>query len=187
MRLLLAAVCCLFASTALAQQPPFLLGQGLPVERKSAASPRWFDNYTVGSIVRAQTAAPSWVFGIAAEAWAEPSATEALLVGLEAAVINESPTNMLPKVGLAVVFKTRADGAPPTQGPQNFDSRAIFLSAQTGTGWSRGLVVERGAVAHALIDLSDLGDAACSLPVLRTPKHDILLDCETGALVSRPR
>jgi hypothetical protein len=105
-----------------------------------------------------------WAFGMASEAWAQPG-SRSILVALEAAVINEEPTNTLPKIANNAVMKNRADGGAMPALPMNANSIAYWVTAQPGTGFERGLVFDRVSLMAqqgrpAAIDLSDLDDAA---------------------------
>jgi hypothetical protein len=121
-------------------------------------------DYTVGALISVRHAAgvDQWAFGIASEAWARPGA-RSLLVGVEAAVINEEPANPYPKIANNAVIKNRADGAPQVDVPMNANSIAYWVSAQPGTGFERGLAFDRHSLLAvgkrpAAIDLSDLPD-----------------------------
>ena len=103
-----------------------------------------------------------WAFGVAAEAWAQPG-SRSVLVGLEAAVINEEPGNLYPKIANNAVMKNRADGGANPGQPMNTNSIAYWVTAQPGTGFERGLVfdgvsLKSGAGRPAAIDLSDIPD-----------------------------
>ena len=103
-----------------------------------------------------------WAFGAATEAWAQPG-SRSILVGLENSVINEEPTNTYPKIANNAVMKNRADGAPMPAGLLNANSIAYWITAQPGTGFERGLVFDRDALAAAsgrpvAVDLSDIPD-----------------------------
>jgi hypothetical protein len=103
-----------------------------------------------------------WAFGVAAEAWASPG-SRSILVGLEAAVINEEPTNQYPKIANNAVIKNRVDGGADPGDPMNANSIAYWISAQPGTGFERGLVFDRDSLVAksgrpAAIDLSDIPD-----------------------------
>ncbi len=103
-----------------------------------------------------------WAFGVAAEAWAQPG-SRSVLVGLEAAVINEEPGNLYPKIANNAVMKNRADGAANPGQPMNANSIAYWVTAQPGTGFERGLVfdgvsLKSGTGRPAAIDLSDIPD-----------------------------
>jgi hypothetical protein len=105
-----------------------------------------------------------WAFGVAAEAWAMPG-SHSTLVGVEASVINQEPTNLRMKIASNAVFKNRLDGADDPGEPMNDNSIAYWVTAQPGTGFERGLVFDRGSLATraerrpAVIDLSDMSDA----------------------------
>jgi hypothetical protein len=86
------------------------------------------------------------------------------LIALEAAVVNEDPGNLMAKIASNAVIKNRADGAAPNNVPMNANSIAYWVSAQSGTGFERGLVFGRNALLAvgkrpAAIDL-DLPDEA---------------------------
>ena len=78
-------------------------------------------------------------------------------------MINEEPSNAYPKIANNAVMKNRADGAPDPGAPLNANSIAYWITAQPGTGFERGLVFDRSALAATTdrpvaIDLSDLSD-----------------------------
>jgi hypothetical protein len=105
-----------------------------------------------------------WAFGAATEAWAMPG-SRSVLVGIEAAVINEEPLNVYPKVANNAVMKNRSDEKADPGAPLNANSIAYWITAQPGTGFERGLVFGRGALMKvagraAAIDLSDIPDEA---------------------------
>lgn len=119
---------------------------------------------TVGAIFSARHTAGvhAWAMGAVTEAWAMP-ASKSILVGFESAVVNEEPTNPYPKVAVNAVMKNRADDGPMPKAPYNANSIAYWVTAQTGTGFERGLVFDRDSLAAvgkrpAVIDLSDLPD-----------------------------
>jgi hypothetical protein len=104
-----------------------------------------------------------WAFGVAAEAWAMPG-SRSVLVGVEAAVINQEPTNHYFKIASNAVMKNRPDGAPDVGQPMNANTIAYWVTAQSGTGFERGLVFGRDSLLATAsrpvaIDLSDLPDA----------------------------
>jgi len=85
-------------------------------------------------------------WGIATEAWSNADGY-ATLIGGELSVIQQSPTNANPNVGVNAVFKNRPDNqthptAPVVDGSlYNFDSSAFFSSSQArpsggGAAWS---------------------------------------------------
>ena len=146
-----------------ATQPGIAYGFGASVLR-SGGSPTALDDFTVGAQLTARNAAGvnQWAFGAATEAWALPG-SRSVLVGLESAVINEEPANLYPKVANNAVMKNRADGGVDPGQPMNANSIAYWISAQTGTGFERGLVFDAHALAMAAgrpaaIDLSDIPD-----------------------------
>jgi len=103
-----------------------------------------------------------WAFGVAAEAWAQPG-SRSVLVGLEAAVINEEPGNLYPKIANNAVMKNRADGGINPGRPMNANSIAYWITAQPGTGFERGLVFDSVSLKATnarpvAIDLSDVPD-----------------------------
>jgi len=126
-------------------------------------------DYTVGGQFTARNAAGQdrWAFGVVSEAWALPG-SRSVLVGNEAAVINEEPSNTYPKVANNAIFKNRADNGVDPGVPMNAGSIAYWVSAQSGTGFERGLVFAEGSLTSdkeaanppAAIDLSDLSDEA---------------------------
>jgi len=106
---------------------------------------------TVGMFGSGQgaTGVTSEVWGIVSQAIAQPGCTSTLVAG-EHGTANMSNNNTSPKVGLYVVFKDRADGAPGTTqalgaNQFNYNTKAIQIAAQqrstTGEfcGWRRGL------------------------------------------------
>jgi hypothetical protein len=121
-------------------------------------------DFTVAAQFTAQNGAGvhQWAFGLASEAWALPG-SRSILVGIESAVINEEPTNAYPKIAVNAVMKNRADQGVDPGAASNANSIAFWISAQTGTGFERGLVFDRNALAMpagrpAAIDLSDIPD-----------------------------
>jgi len=148
-------------------------------------------DYTVGALISVRHAAGvnHWAFGIASEAWARPGA-RSLLVGVEAAVINEEPDNLYPKIASNAVIKNRSDGAPQVDVPMNANSIAYWVSAQPGTGFERGLAFDRHSLLavgkrSAAIDLSDLPDEAIAQVDLIRIRKDVALryDPSTRQLV----
>jgi hypothetical protein len=138
-------------------------------------------DFTVGALISVRHAAgvDQWAFGIASEAWARPGA-RSLLVGIEAAVINEEPGNAYPKIANNAVIKNRADGAPQVDVPMNANSIAYWVSAQPGTGFERGLAFDRHSLLAvgkrpAAIDLSDLPDEAIGGVDLIRIRKDVAL------------
>jgi len=130
-----------------------------------------------------------WAFGAATEAWALPG-SRSILVGIEAAVINEEPSNAYPKIANNAVMKNRADGAPDPGQPMNANSVAYWVTAQPGTGFERGLVFDavslrRAGGRAAAIDLSDIPDDEIgSIDLIRIRKNVTLrYDVLSGQLV----
>jgi hypothetical protein len=115
---------------------------------RRAGSPGILEDYTVAAQLTAKNGAgvDQWAFGVAAEAWALPG-SRSILVGVEAAVINEEPANAYPKIAISAVMKNRADGGVDPGAPLNASSVAVWVSAQPGTGFERGLVFDRDALA----------------------------------------
>jgi hypothetical protein len=163
-----------FATSARADPPPYYavwsptapgIGYGFAASlTRSAGSPDALQDFTVGAQLTARNAAGvnQWAFGAATEAWALPG-SRSLLIGVEAAVINEEPANQYPKIALSAVMKNRADGGVDPGAPLNASSIAYWVSAQPGTGFERGLVFDRDSLAKpgsrpAAIDLSDIPD-----------------------------
>jgi hypothetical protein len=144
--------------------------------RTSGSTP--YADFTVAAQLTARNGAgvDQWAFGAATEAWAMPG-SRSILVGLEAAVINEEPTNDRLKIANNVVFKNRADGMPAPASPMNAASIAYWITAQPGTGFERGLVFDRGSLLSqherpAAIDLSDLSDHQIeSIDIIRIRKN----------------
>jgi hypothetical protein len=121
-------------------------------------------DFTVAAQLTAQNGpgVHQWAFGAAAEAWALPG-SRSILVGVESAVINEEPTNLYPKIAVNAVMKNRADGGVDPGAAMNANSVAVWVSAQPGTGFERGLVFDRDALhmeagRPAALDLSDIPD-----------------------------
>jgi hypothetical protein len=146
-----------------ATQPGIAYGFGASVLR-SGGSPTALDDFTVAAQLTARNGpgVHQWAFGAATEAWALLG-SRSLLVGLESAVINEEPTNLYPKVANNVVMKNRADDGVDPGEPMNANSIAYWISAQSGTGFERGLVFDTHALKMAggrpaAIDLSDIPD-----------------------------
>lgn len=130
-----------------------------------------------------------WAFGAATEAWALPG-SRSILVGLEAAVINEEPSNTYPKIANNAVMKNRADGAADPGQPMNANSVAYWVTAQPGTGFERGLVFDAVSLRKsggraAAIDLSDIPDEEIgSIDLIRIRKNVTLrYDPASGQLV----
>jgi hypothetical protein len=144
-------------------QPGFAYGFGADVLR-SGGSPFPLQDFTVAAQLTARNGpgVDQWAFGAATEAWAMPG-SRSVLVGLEAAVINEEPSNLYPKVANNAVMKNRADGRGDPGAPMNANSIAYWVTAQPGTGFERGLVFDADSLAQpagrpAAIDLSDIPD-----------------------------
>jgi hypothetical protein len=144
-------------------EPGFAYGFAANVDR-AGGSPLPLRDFTVAAQLSARNGpgVDQWAFGAATEAWALPG-SRSILVGLEAAVINEEPANPYPKVANNAVMKNRADGAPDPGQPMNASSIAYWVSAQPGTGFERGLVFDAHSLVQpggrpAAIDLSDLPD-----------------------------
>ena len=119
---------------------------------------------TVGGIFSARHVAGvhAWAIGAVTEAWAHPE-SRSVLVGFEAAVVNEEPANIFPKVAVNAVMKNRADNGVMPDAPYNANSIAYWVTAQPGTGFERGLVFDRDSLAAvgkraAVVDLSALPD-----------------------------
>ncbi len=132
--------------------------------RRSGGSSEILQDFTVAAQLTAQNGpgVHQWAFGAAAEAWALPG-SRSILVGVEAAVINEEPTNVYPKIAVNAVMKNRADRGVDPGTPMNANSIAVWISAQAGTGFERGLVFDRNALTTptgrpVAIDLSDVPD-----------------------------
>jgi hypothetical protein len=169
---LIAAVA--LSPTAYADQPPYVsvwepTQPGIAYAfagslRRNAGSSDILRDFTVAAQLTAQNGAGvhQWAFGVAAEAWALPG-SRSILVGIESAVINEEPTNLYPKIAVNAVMKNRVDGGVDPGEAMNTNSVAVWVSAQPGTGFERGLVFDRDALAMAAgrpaaIDLSDVPD-----------------------------
>ena len=146
-------------------EPGYTYGFAANVDR-AGGSPLPLSDFTVAAQLSARNGpgVDQWAFGAATEAWATRG-SRSILVGLEAAVINEEPTNLYPKIANNAVMKNRADrGADPGQ-PMNANSIAYWVSAQPGTGFERGLVFDAHSLVQpagrpAAIDLSDIPDEA---------------------------
>jgi hypothetical protein len=146
-------------------EPGIAYGFATSLTRVAGADERLHD-FTVAAQLTAKNGrgVEQWAFGAAAEAWALPG-SRSVLVGVEAAVINEEPTNYYPKVANNAVIKNRADGAADPGTAMNANSIAYWVTAQPGTGFERGLVFDRGALLKvggraAAIDFSDIPDDA---------------------------
>jgi hypothetical protein len=133
---------------------------------RTGGSPGPLRDFTVAAQFSARNGPgiEQWAFGGATEAWALPG-SRSILVGLEAAVINEESTNLYPKIANNAVMKNRADGAADPGQPMNANSIAYRVSAQPGTGFERGLVFDAHSLLRpggrpAAIDLSELPDEA---------------------------
>jgi hypothetical protein len=154
-----AAYFSIYATTA----PGFAYGFAANVDR-TGGSPLPLSDFTVAAQLSARNGPgiDQWAFGAATEAWALPG-SRSILVGLEAAVINEEPANLYPKVANNAVMKNRADGAADPGQPMNANSIAYWITAQPGTGFERGLVFDAHSLIQpagrpAAIDLSDIPD-----------------------------
>jgi hypothetical protein len=175
-RVLFSMLFAVFAlSPAARADPPSFMSVWEPVEpgiawgfagslRRGGGSSAILQDFTVAAQLTAQNGpgVHQWAFGAAAEAWALPG-SRSILVGVEASVINEEPTNVYPKIAVNAVMKNRADRGVDPGTPMNANSIAFWVSAQSGTGFERGLVFDRDAlVAPAgrpvAIDLSDVPD-----------------------------
>jgi hypothetical protein len=146
-------------------EPGFAYGFAANVDR-AGGSPLPLSDFTVAAQFSARNGGgvDQWAFGAATEAWATRG-SRSILVGLEAAVINEEPTNLYPKIANNAVMKNRADGDADPGQPMNAKSIAYWVSAQPGTGFERGLVFDAHSLVQpagrpAAIDLSDLPDEA---------------------------
>jgi len=131
---------------------------------RSAGSADVLQDYTVAAQLTAKNGpgVHQWAFGAATEAWALPG-SRSILVGVEAAVINEEPTNTYPKIAVNAVMKNRADGGENPGAPMNANSVALWVAAQPGTGFERGVVFDRDSLVRSgdrpvAIDLSDIPD-----------------------------
>ena len=175
-RIVTFVLCAMVASSAAAQSNPppyfsiydtadpgYAYGFGAFVSR-SGGSQFPLQDFTVAAQLSAQNGpgVNQWAFGAATEAWALPG-SQSVLVGLEAAVINEEPGNLYPKVANNAVMKNRADGRDDPGAPLNANSIAYWVTAQPGTGFERGLVFDTDSLAMpagrpAAIDLSDIPD-----------------------------
>ena len=141
-----------------------------------------YQDFTVAAQLTARNdrGIDQWAFGVAAEAWALPG-SRSILVGAEAAVINEEPSNLRAKVAINAVFKNRRDGGPDPGDAMNANSIAYWITAQPGTGFQRGLVFDRGSLftgearRPAAIDLSDLTDEEVGHIDLIRIRHNVAL------------
>jgi len=161
-------------------EPGYAYGFAANVDR-TGGSPLPLRDFTVGAQFSARNGpgVDQWAFGAATEAWAVRG-SRSILVGLEAAVINEEPTNLFPKVANNAVMKNRADGAADPGQAMNANSIAYWVSAQPGTGFERGLVFDAHSLARtggrpAAIDLSDLPDEAIGEIDLIRIRKDVAL------------
>jgi len=160
--------------------PGFAYGFAANIDRAGGSTLPLRD-FTVAAQLSARNGpgVEQWAFGAATEAWALPG-SRSILVGLEAAVINEEPTNRYPKVANNAVMKNRADGAADPGQPMNANSIAYWVSAQPGTGFERGLAFDAHALAMpggrpAAIDLSDIPDDAIGAIDLIRIRKDVAL------------
>ena len=131
---------------------------------RTAGSSAVLQDFTVAAqlVAKNGSGVHQWAFGVAAEAWAQPG-SQSILVGIESAVINEEPSNVYPKIANNAVMKNRADGGADPGAPLNANSVAYWITAQSGTGFERGLVFDRVSLKRtsgrpAAIDLSDIPD-----------------------------
>lgn len=148
---------------------------------RSSGSAEPLQDFTVAAQLTAKNGpgVHQWAFGVAAEAWAQPG-SRSILVGVEAAVINEEPGNPYPKIANNAVMKNRADGAADPGDPMNAESVAYWVSAQPGTGFERGLSFGRDSLLKpagrpAAIDLSDIPDDAIGQIDLIRIRKDVSL------------
>jgi hypothetical protein len=123
-----------------------------------------YTDFTIGGqfVAKNAPAVHQWVFGAAIEAWALPG-SRSILVGVESAIINQEPGNTSPKVANNAVMKNRPDGTADPGAPMNAKTIAYWVSAQSGTGFERGLVFDRVSLLSVnerpvAIDLSDIPD-----------------------------
>lgn len=175
-RILLSVLSAVVALSPAAQAdpPPYLaiwepaepgIAYGFAAELTRAGGSSFvLEDFTVAAQLSARNGpgVHQWAFGVASEAWALPG-SRSILVGLEAAIINEEPTNLYPKIAINAVMKNRADGGSDPGDPMNVNSIAYWISAQPGTGFERGLVFDRDSLVAtkgrpAAIDLSDIPD-----------------------------
>ena len=144
-------------------KPGIAYGFAARVERTDGSNDPLTDFTVAGQLTARNTSGvDQWAFGLAAEAWALPG-SRSVLVGIEAAVINEEPTNQNPKIANNAVMKNHADGKETLEDPMNSNSIAYWVSAQPGTGFERGLAFDRDSLIMkagraAAIDLSDIPD-----------------------------
>ena len=121
-----------------------------------------------------------WAFGVAAEAWSMEG-SRSTLVGVEASVTNQEPSNREFKIANNAVFKNRLDGADDPGAPMNENSIAYWVTSQPGTGFERGLVFGQGSLMTApdrrpaVIDLSDMSDAEIARVDLIRIRSDVVL------------
>lgn len=112
-------------------------------------------NARLGPNLNAPFVKDMYVFGYASEAWTDPVASQATLIGGEMAVISQYNANTMPLVGCNIVFKNMSDiqktGANVVhQGlgadKYNANSKALFFTAFARSlsgercGWGRGIV-----------------------------------------------
>ncbi len=148
---------------------------------RTAGSAAALQDFTVAGqlVAKNGSGVHQWAFGVAAEAWAQPG-SRSVLVGLESAVINEEPSNVYPKIANNAVMKNRADGGADPGAPLNANSIAYWITAQSGTGFERGLVFDRISLKTAsgrpaAIDLSDIPDDEIGLVDLIRIRKDVTL------------
>jgi hypothetical protein len=156
-----------------------------------AGSARPYNDFTVAvqATARNDRNVHQWAFGVASEAWALPG-SRSTLVGVEAAVINEELTNQQSKVATNLVFKNRADGGMQPDSPMNHNSIALWVTAQPGTGFERGIVFGAGSLMDtkqrpAVLDLSDLSDEDIARVDLIRLRKDVVLRYDPAARALR--
>lgn len=158
--------------------------------RKPDTGPEHGDFTVAGMFsVRHERRVDQFAFGLVSEAWALPG-SRSTLIGLESAVVNEEETNENLKVALNLVFKNRSDAGVPHNAPFNQNSIAMWITAQPGTGFERGIVFGTDALhaegtRPAMIDLSDIPDDRIGSIDLIRIRHGVALryDPATRTLV----
>ena len=108
---------------------------------------------TIGAMfsVRHPAGIHQWAIGAGTQVWELPG-SPSLLVGFESRVANEEPANPYPKIVFNAVIKNRPDGQPSPGAPYNANSIGYWVSARQGTGFERGLVLDRDSLAAVASD-----------------------------------
>jgi hypothetical protein len=93
-----------YAAYARPNTPGVAIGFAADMLRSGGSADPLAD-YTVGALfsVRHGPGVSQWAFGMASEAWAKPG-SHSLLVGVEVAIVNEEPGNLMPKIASNAVI-----------------------------------------------------------------------------------